>query len=203
MGYGGVAGWIMEALALESLGMPVGSSSLVIDGMPTPEISTQVFDVVQRDAAWQSAYERCIITPSSRSPESSWVNMRENDAYVMAGFPEALQQIVYGRSLVKCNFDIGFVHDVDEIVEQGRTWIERGWLDNWRATRQQQADIHTVAPLPGWLDLLREDMREDMVEEVDTDQSLLCAFITRASSGVASVNGSMLALVSLAIRSIN
>ena len=43
--------WIAEAMILPSLGMPNGSFSLVIDGNPTPEASTKVFDIVLRDIA--------------------------------------------------------------------------------------------------------------------------------------------------------
>jgi hypothetical protein len=118
--FGGVAGWIMEALALESV------------GMPTPEISTHIFDVLQRDAAWKSAYEQCIVAPISRLTAPRWLKIRENHAYIMRGFPEALQEICCGRSLVKCNFDTGSVQDIDQIVVQGRTWTESEWNGNWQ-----------------------------------------------------------------------
>jgi hypothetical protein len=153
----GVAGWIMEALALTSLGMPTDSFELVIDGMSTPDISTQVFDVVQRDAAWQSAYERCIKAPISQSPRLNWMDIRDNDAYVMRGFPEAVQEICGGKSLVSCNFDTGFVHDIDQIAAQGRTWTEREWRENWYDNKRL-VDIHTVSPLPSWLELLQEEL---------------------------------------------
>jgi hypothetical protein len=46
----------MEALALPSLGMPEHSFTLILDGSPTPEHTSDIFrTVVQRDAAWQDA----------------------------------------------------------------------------------------------------------------------------------------------------
>ncbi|KAI4937305.1 uncharacterized protein J4E92_002035 [Alternaria infectoria] len=154
----GVAAWIMEALALASLGMPAGAFNLVIDGMPTPETSAQIFNVLQRDAAWQSAYQQCVKAPDSQSCQLNWVMIRENAAFIIRGFPEALQEICSGKSMVRCNFDTGFAHDVDQIVAQGRTWTLREWRQNWHSTGRLQADIHTVAPLPSWLEILREKL---------------------------------------------
>ncbi|KAI4715118.1 hypothetical protein J4E89_000804 [Alternaria sp. Ai002NY15] len=157
-GDNGVAAWIMEALALASLGMPAGAFNLVIDGMPTPETSAQVFNVLQRDAAWQSAYQQCVKTPDSQSCQLNWIMVRENAAFIMRGFPEALQEICSGKSLVRCNFDTGYAHDVDQIVAQGRTWTLIEWRKNWHSTAQLQADIHTVAPLPSWLEIRQEKL---------------------------------------------
>lgn len=50
-----VACWAVEALALVPAGMPVGSFSLVFDGDPAPERCAEIFQEVQRDAAWQTA----------------------------------------------------------------------------------------------------------------------------------------------------
>ncbi|KAI4954047.1 hypothetical protein J4E91_001756 [Alternaria rosae] len=158
MGDNGAAAWIMEALVLASLGMPASAFSLVIDGMPTPETSAQVFNVLQRDAAWQSAYQQCVKTPDLQSCQLNWIMVRENVAFTMRGFPEALQEICSGKSLVRCNFDTGFAHDVDQIVAQGRTWTLIEWLQNWHTTGKLQADIHTAAPLPSWLEIRQEKL---------------------------------------------
>jgi hypothetical protein len=51
-----VGTWVMEALALPSLGMPEDSFTLILDGSPTPKHTSEIFrTVVQRDAAWQTA----------------------------------------------------------------------------------------------------------------------------------------------------
>ncbi|KAI4614485.1 hypothetical protein J4E83_007139 [Alternaria metachromatica] len=159
MRHGGVADWIMEVMALESLGMPQNSFTLIIDGAAVPDGSTQVFDVLQRDAAWQSAFQRCVIDAIDWPNPHMWLRCRENLAYVMRGFPEALQAISDHKSSVKCNFDTGLVRDVDQVVALGRSWTTDEWLVNWREIGDQ-ADIHTSAPLPSWLDLRWEDLLE-------------------------------------------
>ncbi|KAI4683949.1 uncharacterized protein J4E84_006789 [Alternaria hordeiaustralica] len=167
MGHGGVADWIMEALALESLGMPPKSFTLIIDGAAVPENSTQIFNVLQRDAAWQKAYQRCVIDAIDCQNAPIWLASRENNAYIMRGFSEALQAITDDKSSVKCNFSPGLVQDVDQVVAQGRSWNDAEWLVNWREMGELQADIHTSAPLPSWLDIRREDLLdEEGVERV-------------------------------------
>jgi hypothetical protein len=152
-GHGGVADWIMEASILTSLGMPADSFSLILDGEPTPNRSAQVFDIVQHDALWQTAYSRCV---SGWSDPPTWQRARNNEAYIMEGFPEALEAMVEGRSIVSCNFDIGTTQDPDRLVSQGRTWTLEEWSNNWRETAPM--NLQTEAPLPAWLDILREDI---------------------------------------------
>ena len=158
MGYGGVSGWIMEALRLPSLGMPTNAFTLVIDGEETPTNSTRVFDILQRDAARQLAYDECIGDRSKLPNQHSWLKIRDNEAYIMNGFPEALRAMHDGTSPVKCTFDIPPPHNPYVIVTQGRGWTHRDWLMNWRIMGQLQGDVHTGPPLPTWLDLRRRDM---------------------------------------------
>lgn len=64
-----VALWIMEALALLPLGMPKESFTLILDGGEAPEKCSEIFQqIVQRDAAWQAAWE--IVAAKEFSNES-------------------------------------------------------------------------------------------------------------------------------------
>jgi hypothetical protein len=54
-----VGTWIAEAMALPSLGMPKDSFTLIIDGNPTSDHTSNVFRVVQCDVAWQAALDVC------------------------------------------------------------------------------------------------------------------------------------------------
>ena len=67
--------WIMEALALPSAGMPANSFSLVFDGDPISGLSSQVFEIVKRDAAWQLALDQWY-TQKSLAP--SFFEIRDN-----------------------------------------------------------------------------------------------------------------------------
>jgi hypothetical protein len=91
----------MEALALPSLGMPAGSFTLTLDGSPMPRKTTEVFAIAQQDASWQEAFER--IHAFDAIP---WYEIRHNRSYIMNRFPHAIRDIVDGKSLVKCNFEV-------------------------------------------------------------------------------------------------
>lgn len=52
-----VDAWILEVQLLPSLGMPQSSFTLMLDGDAIPEKSAMVFDIIQRDAAWQTALD--------------------------------------------------------------------------------------------------------------------------------------------------
>ncbi|KAI4695935.1 uncharacterized protein J4E88_000105 [Alternaria novae-zelandiae] len=160
-GYSGVADWIMEALALESLGMPSGCFTFVIDGEPTPEQSTRVFNILQHNAAWQTAYDLSIHDSTVWPVPLTWLQGRDHKAYIMRGFPDALKAISAGRSVVKCDIDTGLGLDVDKIIAEGRSWTQREWLENWSSTVQLHGNIHTSDPLPSWIELRMEDMLEE------------------------------------------
>lgn len=153
---GCIASWIMEVTALQSHGMPSQSFRLVIDGDLTPTRSTHVFDVAQRDAVWQTAFEACISDQSIWPTPPEWNKIRENRAYIMHGFPEALRALTNGQSPVSCNFDIGQMPDTEPLIRQGRMWTLSEWEDNWKALGP--ADLDTDVPSRSWLDLQRENM---------------------------------------------
>lgn len=153
---GGIAGWIMEVSTLYACGMPSQSFRLVIDGDLSPTQSSQVFDVAQRDAAWQTAFEACMSYQSILPIPPEWPDIRENNAYVMRGFPEALRAITDGQSTVSCNFDVGQMPDTESLIKKGRTWTLKEWQDNWMASKP--ADLDTGVPSCSWLDLKNEDM---------------------------------------------
>lgn len=65
--------WIIEALTLPSLGMPIEAFTLILDGSPTPEKSSEVWKVVQRDAAWQAAFEEAQAIDKSKPIPDYWI----------------------------------------------------------------------------------------------------------------------------------
>ncbi|KAH0439142.1 hypothetical protein CcaCcLH18_02937 [Colletotrichum camelliae] len=165
-----VARWIMEALALEHHGMPAGSFSLLLDGDPAPGLCEDMFQkIVQWDVAWQlardEAHRRGHLPPKTwieRNGENPWRNKMMQDTaeadlgYIYEGFPQAMRDIAEGKSIVRCNFDVGVPWDVERIVEERRGCSEQEWNEDW--FEHKPLFWQTVPPLPLWADCLREDV---------------------------------------------
>lgn len=72
--------WIMEAAALVPAGMPEDSFTLVLDGAPGDEVVSDLFmNYIQRDAAWQRAWE----IASERAAEKSEIEEQDTDCHFM------------------------------------------------------------------------------------------------------------------------
>ncbi|KAL1863875.1 hypothetical protein Daus18300_008024 [Diaporthe australafricana] len=107
-----VARWIVEALALVPAGMPLGSFTLVLDGNPAPEQCAQLFQRVQRDAAWQTAYGESF--DRGHLPETAYHDRRRIRGYTYEDFPQALRDISTGTCrVVRANFDVGEPWDAE------------------------------------------------------------------------------------------
>ncbi|KAG8157954.1 hypothetical protein KVR01_012226 [Diaporthe batatas] len=140
-----VACWIVEALALAPAGMPQGSFTLVLDGNPAPEQCTKLFQRVQRDAAWHTAFletfDRGILH------KVSYDDMRRTEGFMYVDFPPALQDISRGTCLaVRANFDVGEPMDVEAMIEAHREWTLSDWERGWDLSTSYQ----TLPPLPEW-----------------------------------------------------
>ncbi|KAF1847074.1 uncharacterized protein K460DRAFT_281411 [Cucurbitaria berberidis CBS 394.84] len=157
-----IAPWIMEALALGRLGMPPESFTLILDGQPTPDKSAQVFEIVQRDAAWQAAFEKCWY---EKTNPPDWFRMRRTQSFIMRGFPEAIHDIVYGHSIVQCNFELGDTWDIHGLVQMGRNWTMDDWERKWRV--HEPKDFGTDPPLPDWYSLRLEEALEKKEDDFD------------------------------------
>ncbi|KAI4704692.1 hypothetical protein J4E89_009569 [Alternaria sp. Ai002NY15] len=129
--------WIIEADALESLGMPTGAFTLIFDGdvVALPRLAHKLFDnVIQRDAAWQDAMD-LLYTPRD-DPEVrqlAWFTRRRRTCYSYEKFPDVLQRMTAGVGCIKCNFDLGTEQDDGSLarhlmhfssVEQDSRWHE-------------------------------------------------------------------------------
>ncbi|KAI4636994.1 hypothetical protein J4E93_010785 [Alternaria ventricosa] len=138
--------WMAETMALPSLGMPEGSYRLVFDGAPTLQHTSDVFKVVQRDIAWQSAldeaYSRGLL------PAPSWLERRLRVGYLYEGLPNFVQKLSDEESLITCNFDPGLPFDVAEMLEEHRTWTMSDWTRNWDT--HEPREYETEAPLAPW-----------------------------------------------------
>lgn len=125
-----VARWVVEALALVPAGMPLGSFTLVLNGNSAPEQCTQIFQRVQRDAAWQTALGESL--DRGHLPKFAYHDRRRIVGYGFEDFPQALREISTGTCpAVRANFNVGEPWDVEAMIEAHRKWTLEDWEDEW------------------------------------------------------------------------
>jgi len=115
-----VGEWIMDASALPSLGMPEDSYTLILDGGPTLDHTSRVFQTVQRDVAWQTALD--VLYARGSLPTLPWLDRRMRPAYMCEGLPDALRKLSMEHALVQCNFDPGSPHDIESLLQDNIGW---------------------------------------------------------------------------------
>jgi hypothetical protein len=140
-----VGAWITEALLLPDLGMPKDSYTLVLDGSPTPEKSTAVFDIVQRDVAWQTL-DICYARGSVRKP--SWYERRYQLGYHYEILPTAMKNMSMSSPLIRCNFDPGLPHSAEALADAHSGWSHHEWWYGW--AKHEPKSFETETPLPPW-----------------------------------------------------
>ncbi|KAH6876275.1 hypothetical protein BKA58DRAFT_455430 [Alternaria rosae] len=151
--------WVTEAMALQSLGMPEGSHTLVLEGDSIPNHTANVFRIVQRDAAWQAALDICYsLDVFEFNP--SWLSRRLHQAFAFSGLPEMVCTLSTDSAPVRCNFPLHSPFDLDSSVQE---LLERSgnlsghnhrwrWAEDWgtRWSRHNPLEFQTEAPLPPW-----------------------------------------------------
>ena len=109
--------WIAEATELVNNGMPAHSFSLVLDGDPAPDQSSDLFELVKEYAALQVAqikwYNENSLTPDFKT-------LRVGGVYLFDKFPEVLSDIVGGGSFISCNFPTGNPYDPEQLLNRYR-----------------------------------------------------------------------------------
>lgn len=96
--------WISEALALEAAGMPSASFSLIFENDGGSDQYFEVFEGLRLDAIFMLAtdkllIEKPIVFPSTSSPS-------KRPFYTFDRWPEAVQAIADGKSIVRCDFPL-------------------------------------------------------------------------------------------------
>ena len=146
-----VGAWIAEAQALLSLGMPQKSFSMLLDGNPTPEHTSTVFQIVQRDVAWQSSLDAAY--DQGHLPTPTWYERRSRAGYNYEGLPSAMRNMSTAGpgEPISCNFDVGQPDDVETLLALHRGWTPKQWADHWGMHQPQS--FQTEHPLPPWHEL--------------------------------------------------
>lgn len=169
--------WLTEAYALSAPGMPANSFSLLLDGDPAIDQSAFAFELIKEDAAWHVAQTLWFIEKSV--PLGLALNLH-GGRYMSKIFPHAINDIVEGRSLVRCNFPIGSPYQPDRIFERNRhlslsdsawdfdpTSVALNWEHAWYDSRR-----HTVIrPLPPLSSSLIDLALEELLTEEELERS--------------------------------
>ena len=111
------AKWITEASVLRSSGMPADSFCLVLDGDPAPDHSSQMFELLKDLAAWQVGLDQWYI---EKSLNPGILNKRLGFCYASEVFPQAISDIIEGKSIVHSNFPTGLMYDSKQVLNQIR-----------------------------------------------------------------------------------
>lgn len=135
--------WLLEASALPSLGMPEDRFELVLDGSSMPEKAAEIFQFVQSDAEWQAAW-------SKQFPTLGFFEKRAHPAYICESFPEIVESIVQGTSLIRCNFDIKEIDSTQNVPKEHSTWTTLEWKEKWEM-RYLFVRIDIDIPLRRWV----------------------------------------------------
>ncbi|KAH9240111.1 hypothetical protein K456DRAFT_48164 [Colletotrichum gloeosporioides 23] len=152
--------WVQEALALAPAGMPDNSFSLILDGQPLPNLATQMFQaVVQRDIAWQRAWEESLDRGVASLPSVQdfglWYHLYPGHRF--KHLSRAMEDMAQQKSVVQCNFDVGKAWDVENIIQEHKDWTAQQWAERWPVD-YDPASWETESPLSSWRSLLEEDL---------------------------------------------
>jgi hypothetical protein len=147
-----IAMWMIEALPLPALGMPIDAFKLPFNHDFIRDKTSEVFNVLQRDAAWQTALDlsytrQLLLTPT-------WFERRLRVGYIFESFPQALQQLVIKNSSIGCHFTLGTDCDPEVILNEHGSSTLRQWEKTWDQNTPRK--FQESLPLPPW-HILRAD----------------------------------------------
>ncbi|KAI1170363.1 hypothetical protein F4777DRAFT_569529 [Nemania sp. FL0916] len=145
------ARWLVEAGELIRAGMPERSFSLIIDGGPAPEKASYIFGRIQRDAAWQEAFEEACARNSV--PRPKLYEWRRSDVHILEQFPSIVRSMTNDKSfIVQCNFDIGAPWDIEGIIEQNQNCPLSKWEEKWWQEDETYSGVEPFPLFKSWRD---------------------------------------------------
>ncbi|KAF5013076.1 hypothetical protein FDECE_903 [Fusarium decemcellulare] len=152
-----IAEWLIDGIAVLDAGMPPESFTLVLDGNPAPETTTEIFErAVHRNLAWASAFEPYadLIEAQIPADEAFWISRIK---FGQNRFKEAITHLVNGTSILHCNFHPGDIWDIQKMVEERQNWDLLAHHYGWEvASEDETMDIGDA--LPNWPLLLQENI---------------------------------------------
>ena len=97
--------------------MPTNSFSLIFDGDPAPDQTSQLFEIVKEDAAWQVAQSQWF---AEISLKPGILQKMEGCFFLSKVFPQVISDIIEGKSFVRCNFPTGDMYDPERVLNMNR-----------------------------------------------------------------------------------
>ena len=128
------ARWITEAVSLQASDMPLDSFTMILEGVSDPERNSALFSLLKDAAAWQVAQTQWF---KDLAIDLSLFDQKICPLYFSEAFPQAIDDIINGNSLIRCTFPTGNRHDSQSIINRNRHIAPRGlnpafsWSSEW------------------------------------------------------------------------
>lgn len=153
--------WLVDALAVTSMGIPAGSFTFILEAGPYADFCTNLFQqAIHRDIAWHRAYNASVDRGLIVYPP----NERRFDL-IDAGLEEAVEHLVNQTSFLRSDFHPGHPWDFETIVEKNAHLDAFHWEVKWAYREPRAVDM------PPTLDIAR--MYSDYCEIQTEDEYLL------------------------------
>ncbi|KAI1198216.1 hypothetical protein F5X97DRAFT_299722 [Nemania serpens] len=156
--------WLVESGDLFRAGMPEKAFSLVFDGNSAPEKASKVFQRLQRDAAWQEAFDEACVRNLIPTPPLG--EKRCTNFYIREHFPKIMRDMTNkSSSSIQCNFDLGSSWDIEPIIDHNRNYSLEDWSSNWFDDQWEprREDIELYWPLQSF----RDEYIEEYIQEAE------------------------------------
>jgi hypothetical protein len=143
-----IALWLSDALSVTDAGVPAGSFTFVLEAGPHRDYATNMFQQhVHRESAWARAFREStrsgssVLTPVEISRISNDM-ISEEDMQVIDHL------VNQTSSVLRCDFDMGIVWDVESLVEEAKGFDTDHWVHMWRSGFDQNHPLFQRLP-PG------------------------------------------------------
>lgn len=131
-----VAKWLVDALAVTSVGIPAESFTFILEAGPHTDFCTDVFQqAVHRDIAWSKAHKACLDRGLiERIP-------RERCRLVDEGLEEAIGHLLNQTSFLRSDFNPGHPWNFENLVEETKHLSNANWIIKWIYREPQRLDF--------------------------------------------------------------
>ncbi|KAJ4182227.1 hypothetical protein NW767_013910 [Fusarium falciforme] len=140
-----VAEWLVDALAVTSVGIPAESFTFILEAGPHADFCTDVFQqAIHRDIAWNRAYNACI-------DRGLVVRKRGQKGHLLIdeGLEEAIGHLLNQTSFLRSDFNPGHPWNFENLVEETKHLDYLHWQLKWAYREPRKLE------LPPTLDIAR------------------------------------------------
>ncbi|RSL52055.1 hypothetical protein CEP53_008211 [Fusarium sp. AF-6] len=132
-----VAEWLVDALAVTSVGIPAESFTFILEAGPHADFCTDAFQQgIHRDIAWNRAYNACI----DRDLVAFGPHGRAH-RLVNEGLEEAMEHLLNQTSFLRSDFNPGHPWNFEKLVEETKHLSQSVWPMKWFCREPQKLDF--------------------------------------------------------------